>query len=61
MAKHRYTYHGDTTVHLPLHGITAQGGDSKTIYETDVPINNPDFKAVKQQESERKERSKSNQ
>lgn len=54
MAKHRYTYHGKTTVQLPEFGILAEGGDTKTVYETDKAIHNSDFEAVK--EDERKER-----
>ncbi len=56
MANHRYTYHGPVTVNLPLHGITATGGDTKTVYETDLVINHPDFERVKD-EDHRKERS----
>ncbi len=53
MSKHQYRYKGSETVHLPLHGITAVGGDEKTVYETDVPIKHPDFTAVTDGRKER--------
>lgn len=55
MGKHKYHYLGETTVHLPTHGITAEGGDHTTVYETDEPIKNPDFKEVFKSEMKRKE------
>lgn len=46
MAKHKYHYHGGIDVHLPLHGITAKGGDGHAVYETDLKIDHPDFKEI---------------
>lgn len=51
--KYRYTYHGSETVHLPTVGITAKGGDTETVYETDEAINHPDFQEVKGGKSEK--------
>lgn len=55
MATHKYHYHGDTDVHLPLHGIFAKGGDATTVYESDLKIEHPDFKEVYKSEHKRKE------
>lgn len=55
MAKHSYHYHGADDRHLPLHGITVKGGDARAVYQTDLPINHPDFKEISKP-SERKER-----
>lgn len=53
MAQHKYHYRGDTDVHLPLHGILAKGGDAAAVYETNLPIDHPDFKEIS--EPKRKE------
>ena len=52
MGKYQYRYKGHVTVHLPLHGITAKGGDEKTTYETDEPIKHPDFEELKEHAKE---------
>lgn len=47
MMAHKYTYHGNLTVHLPSHGVTARGGDTETVYEVEKPIAHPDFREAK--------------
>ncbi len=56
MKTYRYKYKGLVTVHLPEHRITAIGGDTQTIYETEIPINHPDFEELKEDIKERKEK-----
>ena len=52
--KYRYTYTGTQDVHLPQAGITAQGGDTETVYEVAERIDHPDFVEVKRKEPTKK-------
>lgn len=56
MATYRYTYTGEGTVHLPLHGITTDPADRMKVYETDIPVRQPDFAPIAQKEAKAKHR-----
>jgi hypothetical protein len=47
MKRYAYKYKGSDEVNLPLHGITTDPSKKDKVYETDIPVNHPDFEEVR--------------